>query len=156
VAPPRNFPESPVGMEKFLCNTGAGAFVGAFYGSVVSAWVNPPTGIDGLAITEGAAPSFAKMWGHVAGNAMIYAAVAAAFTIGESTAAAFQGENDVWAAAAGGFAGGSVLSFRQPNMTHAFGVATAFALTSGLVHLSGGAFMQERERVFERLGTVRP
>lgn len=154
--PARNLPDTPEGMTKLFCNTGAGTVVGAIYGSIVSAWSTPHARSDGVAMADEALPSFTKMWRHVGGNAFIFASFAAAFTIGESTMAAARGESDIWAAVAGGFAGGAVLGMRASKLANAVGVAAGFGFASGVVHLTGGAVIQDKEKIRARFETIRP
>lgn len=155
--PVRNLPDPPQGASKLFCNTAAGVAVGGIYGSIMSAWSTPHAPSDGVIVAEEALPSFAKMWRYVGGNAMMFAGFAAAYTIGEQTMASARGESDVFAAASGGFLGGAYLGgLRAVKLAHAFGIASGFGFAAGVIHLAGGAVIQDHEKVFGRFTTVRP
>lgn len=139
-----------------LTNTAVGALVGAMYGSVISAWVAPPVGpSDGVAITVDALPSFRTMWRHVGGQALVFAAVAASFSVGEAFGQAVRGKQDVVGAISGGAFAGLAVGARQKTFGHGSACVIGFATLSGVVHMAHGSMFQHKEEQEARMAAVR-
>lgn len=139
-----------------MMNTLVGATVGGAYGSVVSAWAAPPVGkLDGVEITRDALPSLRTMWRHVGGQALVFAGVAAAFSVGEAVGTTCRGKDDVVGAMCGGAAAGLAVGCRQKTFGHLAGFTLGFSVLSGVVHMAHGSFVQDKEAQDARLSAVR-
>ena len=139
-----------------IMNTMVGAGVGGMYGSVVSAWTAPPTNkLDGIEIRQDALPSLRTMWKHVGGQALIFAGVAAAFSIGEAAAKAATGRDDVVPAICGGASAGLAVGLRQKTFGHMMALTVGFATLTGVLHVAHGSFVQDPDAQHKRLYGVR-
>lgn len=139
-----------------IVNTMMGATVGGAYGSIWSAWAAPPRStLDGVEIHKDALPSLRTMWRHVGGQALLFAGVAAAFSVGEAIGAQCRGKDDVVAAMCGGASAGLAVGCRQKTFGHVAGFTLGFGALSGLVHMAHGSFVQDKDAQERRLSAVR-
>ena len=95
------------------------------------------------------------MWRHVGGQSLIFAGVAAAFSIGEAAGAAATGRDDAVPAICGGAAAGLAVGLRQKTFGHMSAFVLGFGVLSGVLHSAHGHFVQDPEGQKKRLAAYR-
>ena len=90
------------------------------------------------------------MWRHVGGQSLIFAGVAAAFSIGEAA-----GRDDAVPAICGGAAAGLAVGLRQKTFGHMSAFVLGFGVLSGVLHSAHGHFVQDPEGQKKRLAAYR-